>query len=188
MVLLGCSAILSNGFAVAERGTSQVALVASASNIPVLVAAQTCKFVDRVNRSLLAFSFLQFHLGYGTQPWGFQRLGSLFHLDTLWIPLRIEIEADDCSNFFFFFCFLLPMGYAELRVVENRVEVLNFAKKSIRISFLGLHQTARRELPCKLLNRIQMISCILRCSHFPVAFMKSVHWSAKGRKRCQPIW
>ncbi|MCP9262999.1 Translation initiation factor eIF-2B subunit delta [Dirofilaria immitis] len=48
MVLLGCSAILSNGFVVAERGTSQVALVASALNIPVLIAAQTCKFVDRV--------------------------------------------------------------------------------------------------------------------------------------------
>uniref|UniRef100_A0A1I7W1X4 Translation initiation factor eIF2B subunit delta n=1 Tax=Loa loa TaxID=7209 RepID=A0A1I7W1X4_LOALO len=48
MVLLGCSAILSNGFVVAERGTSQIALVASASNIPVLIAAQTCKFVDRV--------------------------------------------------------------------------------------------------------------------------------------------
>ncbi|VDN23093.1 unnamed protein product [Gongylonema pulchrum] len=48
LVLLGCSAILSHGCAVAERGTSQVALVASASNIPVLVAAQTCKFVDRV--------------------------------------------------------------------------------------------------------------------------------------------
>ncbi|VDN00723.1 unnamed protein product [Thelazia callipaeda] len=48
MVLLGCSAILSNGFVVADRGASQVALVASASNIPVLIAAQTCKFVDRV--------------------------------------------------------------------------------------------------------------------------------------------
>lgn len=48
MVLLGCSAILSNGFIVGERGSSQIALVASASNIPVLVAAQTCKFVDRV--------------------------------------------------------------------------------------------------------------------------------------------
>ncbi|EJW86101.1 initiation factor 2 subunit family protein, partial [Wuchereria bancrofti] len=49
MVLLGCSAILSNGFVVAERGTSQIALVASASNIPVLIAAQTCKFVDRAS-------------------------------------------------------------------------------------------------------------------------------------------
>uniref|UniRef100_A0A0R3S068 Translation initiation factor eIF2B subunit delta n=1 Tax=Elaeophora elaphi TaxID=1147741 RepID=A0A0R3S068_9BILA len=49
IVLLGCSAILSNGFVVAERGTGQIALVASASNIPVLVAAQTCKFVDRAS-------------------------------------------------------------------------------------------------------------------------------------------
>ncbi|VDM42642.1 unnamed protein product [Toxocara canis] len=48
LVLLGCSAILSNGFVVADRGASQVALVAAAANVPVLVAAQTLKFVDRV--------------------------------------------------------------------------------------------------------------------------------------------
>lgn len=59
MVLLGCSAILSNGFVVAERGTSQIALVASASNIPVLIAAQTCKFVDRASSILFdTFCFL----------------------------------------------------------------------------------------------------------------------------------
>lgn len=57
MVLLGCSAILSNGFVVAERGTSQIALVASASNIPVLIAAQTCKFVDRAS-SVSVWHFL----------------------------------------------------------------------------------------------------------------------------------
>ncbi|VDK51585.1 unnamed protein product [Anisakis simplex] len=48
MVLLGCSAILSNGYVVAERGAAQVALVAAAANVPVLVVAQTLKFVDRV--------------------------------------------------------------------------------------------------------------------------------------------
>uniref|UniRef100_A0A915ABQ8 Translation initiation factor eIF2B subunit delta n=1 Tax=Parascaris univalens TaxID=6257 RepID=A0A915ABQ8_PARUN len=48
LVLLGCSAILSNGCVVADRGASQVALVAAASNVPVLVVAQTLKFVDRV--------------------------------------------------------------------------------------------------------------------------------------------
>ncbi|VDK61263.1 unnamed protein product [Onchocerca ochengi] len=52
MVLLGCSAILSNGFVVAERGTSQIALVASALNIPVLIAAQTCKFVQSFSRGI----------------------------------------------------------------------------------------------------------------------------------------
>uniref|UniRef100_A0A915Q7J9 Translation initiation factor eIF2B subunit delta n=1 Tax=Setaria digitata TaxID=48799 RepID=A0A915Q7J9_9BILA len=58
MVLLGCSAILSNGFVVAERGTSQIALVASASNIPVLVAAQTCKFVQSFSHGVHEVSAL----------------------------------------------------------------------------------------------------------------------------------
>ncbi|VDP14642.1 unnamed protein product [Onchocerca flexuosa] len=58
MVLLGCSAILSNGFVVAERGTSQIALVASALNIPVLIAAQTCKFVDRASPISILISVL----------------------------------------------------------------------------------------------------------------------------------
>lgn len=48
IVLLGCSAIFKNGFVVADRGSSQVALVASSYNVPVLVAAQSCKFVDMV--------------------------------------------------------------------------------------------------------------------------------------------
>lgn len=58
MVLLGCSAILSNGYVVADRGSSSVALVASAANVPVLVATQTFKFVDTVSyctRTLKAF-------------------------------------------------------------------------------------------------------------------------------------
>ncbi|MFH4980769.1 hypothetical protein AB6A40_007478 [Gnathostoma spinigerum] len=48
LLLLGCSAILSNGDVVADRGSSQIALAASAANVPVLVAAQTFKFVDKV--------------------------------------------------------------------------------------------------------------------------------------------
>ncbi|VDM21166.1 unnamed protein product, partial [Wuchereria bancrofti] len=72
MVLLGCSAILSNGFVVAERGTSQIALVASASNIPVLIAAQTCKFVDRASSiSIRQFVFLC-HLKCHSLRRGFQ--------------------------------------------------------------------------------------------------------------------
>uniref|UniRef100_A0A914RNN9 Translation initiation factor eIF2B subunit delta n=1 Tax=Parascaris equorum TaxID=6256 RepID=A0A914RNN9_PAREQ len=58
LVLLGCSAILSNGCVVADRGASQVALVAAASNVPVLVVAQTLKFVDRVRFHLESFSLL----------------------------------------------------------------------------------------------------------------------------------
>uniref|UniRef100_A0A1I7XLD5 Translation initiation factor eIF2B subunit delta n=1 Tax=Heterorhabditis bacteriophora TaxID=37862 RepID=A0A1I7XLD5_HETBA len=48
MVLLGCSAVLSNGSVAAAKGSLQVALTAKAFNIPVLVASQTFKFVDKV--------------------------------------------------------------------------------------------------------------------------------------------
>ncbi|TKR80451.1 hypothetical protein L596_014524 [Steinernema carpocapsae] len=48
VVLLGCTAILSNGHAVSDRGSSLVALTAQAFNIPVLIAAKTYKFVDKV--------------------------------------------------------------------------------------------------------------------------------------------
>ncbi|KAK0403900.1 hypothetical protein QR680_017182 [Steinernema hermaphroditum] len=48
VVLLGCTAILSNGYAVSARGSSLVALTAQAFNIPVLIAAKTYKFVDKV--------------------------------------------------------------------------------------------------------------------------------------------
>uniref|UniRef100_A0A7E4UQ61 Translation initiation factor eIF2B subunit delta n=1 Tax=Panagrellus redivivus TaxID=6233 RepID=A0A7E4UQ61_PANRE len=48
VVLLGCSAILNTGRVVALRGSSLLALSAQAVNIPVLVAAKTCTFVDKV--------------------------------------------------------------------------------------------------------------------------------------------
>ncbi|KAH7711492.1 initiation factor 2 subunit family protein [Aphelenchoides avenae] len=48
VVLLGCSAILSNGYAVVARGSSLVALNAHAVNLPVLIAAKTYQFVDKV--------------------------------------------------------------------------------------------------------------------------------------------
>lgn len=48
LVLLGCSAVLSNGCVVASRGSMLVALAAKAFNVPVLVLSQTFKFVDKV--------------------------------------------------------------------------------------------------------------------------------------------
>lgn len=48
MVILGCSAVLSNGSIIAPKGSILVALAAKASNIPVLVVSQTLKFVDKV--------------------------------------------------------------------------------------------------------------------------------------------
>ncbi|KAJ1346927.1 hypothetical protein KIN20_001855 [Parelaphostrongylus tenuis] len=48
MVILGCSAVLSNGCIIAPKGSILVALAAKAFNIPVLVVSQTLKFVDKV--------------------------------------------------------------------------------------------------------------------------------------------
>uniref|UniRef100_A0AC35U1T8 Translation initiation factor eIF-2B subunit delta n=1 Tax=Rhabditophanes sp. KR3021 TaxID=114890 RepID=A0AC35U1T8_9BILA len=48
VVLLGCSAIFSNGYALTQRGCGVIALHAEACNVPVLIAAKTFKFVDLV--------------------------------------------------------------------------------------------------------------------------------------------
>ncbi|PAV77616.1 hypothetical protein WR25_25479 [Diploscapter pachys] len=47
MVVLGCAAVLSNGCVATWLGSLQVALVAKHFNVPVLVVAQTFKFVDK---------------------------------------------------------------------------------------------------------------------------------------------
>ncbi|XP_057678735.1 translation initiation factor eIF-2B subunit delta [Corythoichthys intestinalis] len=47
-VLLGAHALLANGYMMSRVGTSQVALVAKAFNVPVLVCCETYKFCDRV--------------------------------------------------------------------------------------------------------------------------------------------
>ncbi|XP_037100462.1 translation initiation factor eIF-2B subunit delta [Syngnathus acus] len=47
-VLLGAHALLANGYMMSRVGTSQVALVAKAFNVPVLVCCETYKFCERV--------------------------------------------------------------------------------------------------------------------------------------------
>lgn len=47
-VLMGAAAVLANGTVVSRVGTAAVAAVASHAGIPVLVAAETCKFHERV--------------------------------------------------------------------------------------------------------------------------------------------
>ncbi|CAI4222670.1 unnamed protein product [Auanema sp. JU1783] len=54
IVLLGCSAVLSNGNVAAPRGSLQLALLAKDRNIPVLVVAQSFKFVDKVQYQRMA--------------------------------------------------------------------------------------------------------------------------------------
>ncbi|RMZ54700.1 hypothetical protein APUTEX25_003078 [Auxenochlorella protothecoides] len=47
-VLLGAGAVLSNGAVLARAGSAAVAMAASAAHVPVLVAAETYKFHERV--------------------------------------------------------------------------------------------------------------------------------------------
>ncbi|XP_041832593.1 translation initiation factor eIF-2B subunit delta [Melanotaenia boesemani] len=47
-VFLGAHALLANGYVMSRVGTSQIALVAKALNVPVLVCCETYKFCERV--------------------------------------------------------------------------------------------------------------------------------------------
>ncbi|XP_048372690.1 translation initiation factor eIF-2B subunit delta [Sphaerodactylus townsendi] len=47
-VLLGAHALLANGSVMSQMGTSQIALLSKAHNVPVLVCCETYKFCDRV--------------------------------------------------------------------------------------------------------------------------------------------
>ncbi|CAD7694769.1 unnamed protein product [Ostreobium quekettii] len=58
-VVLGASAVLSNGRVVGRLGTAAVAMMAHAHNVPVIVTSETCKFHDQVQLD----SFTQNELG-----------------------------------------------------------------------------------------------------------------------------
>jgi len=57
-VLFGAHALLANGFVTSQIGSSQVALVAKAYNIPVLVCCETYKFCDHVQTDSFVFNEL----------------------------------------------------------------------------------------------------------------------------------
>ena len=57
-VFLGAHALLANGFVTSHIGSSQVALVARAYNIPVLVCCETYKFCDHVQTDSFVFNEL----------------------------------------------------------------------------------------------------------------------------------
>lgn len=46
-VMLGAHALLANGCVMSRVGTSQIALIAKAWNVPVLVCCETYKFCER---------------------------------------------------------------------------------------------------------------------------------------------
>jgi translation initiation factor eIF-2B subunit delta len=55
-VLLGAHALLANGYVMASLGSSQVALVAQAYNVPVLVCCETYKFSERVHTDSFVYN------------------------------------------------------------------------------------------------------------------------------------
>ncbi|NXU54299.1 EI2BD factor, partial [Turnix velox] len=63
-VLLGAHALLANGSVMSRVGTSQIALVSKAYNVPVLVCCETYKFCERVQTD----SFVSNELGKYSVP------------------------------------------------------------------------------------------------------------------------
>lgn len=57
-VILGCHSLQANGCVVSRVGSSQVALVAHASNVPVLVCCETYKFCERVHTDSFVYNEL----------------------------------------------------------------------------------------------------------------------------------
>ena len=57
-VLLGAHALLANGNVMSRVGASQVALVAKAHNVPVLVCCETYKFCEKVQTDSVVFKEL----------------------------------------------------------------------------------------------------------------------------------
>ncbi|ELT88129.1 hypothetical protein CAPTEDRAFT_95426, partial [Capitella teleta] len=57
-VFLGAHALLANGYVMSRVGSSQLALVARAHNVPVLVCCETYKFYDRAHTDSFVFNEL----------------------------------------------------------------------------------------------------------------------------------
>ena len=57
-VLLGAHALLANGYVMSRVGSSQMALLAKAYNVPVLVCCETYKFCERVQTDSFVFNEL----------------------------------------------------------------------------------------------------------------------------------
>ena len=60
--LVGAHSLLANGHVMSAIGTSQMALIASTFNVPVLVVCETYKFTDRVQTDSFVFNELSMTL------------------------------------------------------------------------------------------------------------------------------
>ena len=63
-MFLGAHALLANGYVMSRVGTSQVALVAKAFNVPVLVCCETYKFCERVQTDSFVSNELGIEMGH----------------------------------------------------------------------------------------------------------------------------
>lgn len=55
-MLLGAHALMANGYVMSRAGTAQVAMVAKAYNVPVLVCCETHKFSERVQTDAFVYN------------------------------------------------------------------------------------------------------------------------------------
>ncbi|CAN7983163.1 unnamed protein product [Ixodes pacificus] len=102
-VMLGAHSLLANGYVMSRIGTSQIALVAKAKNVPVLVCCETYKFSERVHTD----SFVSNELG---------EFGNLCN-----IPLQNgPIFFLDCTHFsFIYFVYLMKQPDFPLHISSS---------------------------------------------------------------------
>lgn len=55
-MVIGAHAMLTNGYVMASLGTSQIALVAQAFNVPVLVCCEALNFSERAHIDSFVFN------------------------------------------------------------------------------------------------------------------------------------
>ena len=56
--MIEAHSLLGNGYVMSHMGTSQIALVAKAYNVPVIVGCETYKFSDRVHTDCFVYNEL----------------------------------------------------------------------------------------------------------------------------------
>ena len=76
-VFLGAHALLANGYVMSRTGSSVVAMVAKASNVPVLVCCETYKFCERVQTD----AFVLNELGMFFYPLSLVCMFSIIRID-----------------------------------------------------------------------------------------------------------
>ncbi|NXU69061.1 EI2BD factor, partial [Horornis vulcanius] len=140
-VLLGAHALLANGSVMSRVGTSQIALVSKAYNVPVLVCCETYKFCERVQTD----SFVSNELGMASVP--FLPPGT-FSPKVLSLPLIVmgsSLSADDPDDLI-----VLRKGQAQLGGwAENKsLRLLNLVYDVTPPDLVDLVITDLGMIPC----------------------------------------